>query len=503
MKKALVSVSDKTHIVEFVSDLIHYGFEIISTGGTYQILKQANLEVTNIEDYTEFKEILTGRVKTLHSKIHGGILATRDNEDHQEEVRQHNIDYIDLVCVNLYPFKDTINKENCSLSEAIENIDIGGPSMLRGAAKNYPYVTAIVDINDYDLVLNEIKTLGNTTLETRFSLASKVFRYSASYDATVAQYLTQMEGIEFPEKLTLTYDLKQNLRYGENPHQQGAYYVDGLKNATQLHGKELSYNNIQDASAAKQIIMEFDETAVVAVKHMNPCGVAMGNNVYQAYMKAYEADPVSIFGGIVAMNREVNEEVALELIKIFLEVIIAPSYSLKALEILKQKKNLRLLEVNMDKNEKNKHQFVSVAGGLLVQEENALVMHEELTFPTKRIPTEDEMKQLLFAYRVVKHVKSNAIVIVKDNMTIGIGAGQMNRVGAAKIALQQAGDKTRGAVLASDAFFPMDDTVELAGLAKVTAIIQPGGSIKDQDSIDRCDAHDIAMVFTHMRHFKH
>ncbi len=507
-KKALISVSDKTNIIEFASGLIGCGYEILSTGGTFKLLLEANIPVTSIEDYTQFKEILNGRVKTLHPKIHGGILAIRDNLDHLKDMSDNHIAYIDLVCVNLYPFKETISKVDCKLSDAIENIDIGGPSMLRAAAKNYPFVNVLVDYNDYNFVLKEIETTGDTTLETKFSLAAKVFRYTASYDALIASYLTKIQGNDFPEKLTFTYDLKQNLRYGENPHQKGAFYVTSgedysLTNAKQLNGKELSYNNLQDANAALQIVKEFDECVVVVLKHMNPCGVAIGKEIYQTFLKAYEADPVSIFGGIVATNQEIDEITALELVKIFLEIIIAPNFTPKALEILKQKKNLRLLTVNMDNKGIENKQIVSISGGILVQENDSLLINDELTFPTKRKPTEEEMKQLIFSKNVVKHVKSNAIVLVKDDMTIGIGAGQMNRVGACKIALEQANEKAQGAVLASDAFFPMKDSVELAAKAKISAIIQPGGSIRDQESIDECDKHNIAMVFTNMRHFKH
>ncbi len=508
VKKALVSVSDKTNIVEFVSELIQLGYEIISTGGTYRVLKEANLKVTNISDYTKSPEILNGRVKTLHPKIHGGILARRDDKLHQEQLQKEMIDTIDLVCVNLYPFKKTIEKENCSLDDAIENIDIGGPTMLRAAAKNYDYVTVVIDTDDYQMVIDEIKKDGQPTKKTRLKLAAKVFRHTASYDAFIANYLTKEEGCEFPEQLTMTYDLKQTLRYGENPHQKAAFYVSketpySLASATQLHGKELSYNNIQDANAALQIVKEFDEVVVVALKHMNPCGVATGSDIYQAFKKAYEVDPISIFGGIVATNTEVNEKVAKELTSIFLEIIIAPSFTEDALKILKQKKNLRLLKVEMKNKDSLDKQMVSVNSGLLIQDTDDQVFSDSLSFPTKRKPTDDEMKQLSFAYKVVKHVKSNAIVLVKDNSTVGVGAGQMNRVGAAKIAIEQAKEKANGAVMASDAFFPMSDTVETAALSNVRAIIQPGGSIRDQESIDMCDKYDIAMVFTHMRHFKH
>lgn len=501
--KALISVFDKTNLISFAKSLVELGVSIISTGGTYKHLYDANIPVTKIEAYTNYQEILSGRVKTLHPKIHAGILAVRDRADHIKDLENNNIDYIDIVCVNLYPFEETIKSANCSLEEAIENIDIGGPTLLRAAAKNYRYVNAIIDYRDYDLVVDELRHKGRTSLNTRFALASKVFRYTASYDAHIAKYLSNLENNHFPEKLTMTFTLHEKLRYGENPHQQAAYY---LKDANlfyqQLQGKQLSYNNLQDINAAMGIISEFSELAVVNLKHLNPCAVALGNNVKLAFMKAYEGDPVSIFGGIVATNHVIDESTALELTKIFLEIVIAPGFTEKALEILKQKPNLRLLTVNSEIYSQIKNQANFISGGLLVQEgDNDL--YDKLVYPTKRKVTETELKQLLFAYKVVKHVKSNAIVVAKEDMTLGIGAGQMNRVGAAKIALEQAESKAKDAVLASDGFFPMKDTVEAAYNAGIVAIIQPGGSIRDEESIKFCDDHNIAMVFTNMRHFKH
>lgn len=510
VKRALVSVSDKTGIIDFVKQLVELGIEVISTGGTKQKIEEAGLPVTNISEVTNFPEILNGRVKTLHPNVHGGLLAIRSNEEHVKQLEEHGIQPIDLVVVNLYPFQAAIAKEDATFADAIENIDIGGPAMLRASAKNHQDVTVIVDPNDYEQVINELKANGETTLETRRRLAAKVFRHTAAYDAVIANYLTKEAGEEFPESFTMTYTKKQDLRYGENPHQKAAFYEapnrkgTTLAAAKQLHGKELSYNNIQDANAALQIVKEFSEPAVVAVKHMNPCGVGCGDTVLSAYKKAYEADPVSIFGGIIAANREIDAETAEEMKKIFLEIIIAPSFSQEALDILTEKKNLRLLTVDMNDTEKDELQVTSVSGGLLVQDVDRYTLDDaNITIPTKRKPTEEEWEALKLAWKVVKHVKSNAIVLAKNNRTIGIGAGQMNRVGAAKIAIEQAGEEAKGSVMGSDAFFPMNDTVEAAGKAGVTAIIQPGGSIRDQESIDKADEYGIAMVFTGVRHFKH
>ena len=510
MKRALVSVSDKTNLVSFVQNLVELGYEIISTGGTKKTLEEAGINVIAIDEVTGFPEILEGRVKTLHPLVHGGLLAKRNDAHHQEQVKENNIEYIDLVCVNLYPFAKTIQNPEATHEDKIENIDIGGPSMLRSAAKNFNDVTVVVDANDYDLVISEIREQGNTTLKTRQMLAGKVFNHTASYDAMIANYFNEINEIEVKEKLTVTYDLKQTLRYGENPHQKAAFYQTlqqpsySVVASEQLHGKELSYNNIADANAALEILSEFDGAAAVAVKHMNPCGVGLGSTIEEAYAKAYEADKMSIFGGIVALNREVSKELAEELHKIFLEIVIAPSFTQEALDILKQKKNIRLLTTDMTERLQPGQKLVSVKGGLLVQDLDVVqVKKEDLECVTEVKPTEEDLDQLLFGFKVCKHVKSNAITLVKNNMTIGVGAGQMNRVGSAKIALEQAGASAEGAYLASDAFFPMSDTVELAAKYGVKAIIQPGGSIKDQESIDACNKHGIAMVFTKVRHFKH
>ena len=504
-KRALISVSDKTNIVEFAKGLEKHGFEVISTGGTYTHLKNNGVSCISIEDVTNFPEILEGRVKTLHPKIHGGLLSKRGNELHNKHVAENNIEYIDLVCVNLYPFEATVKKAGVSEEEIIENIDIGGPSMLRSAAKNFNDVTVVTDINDYEKVLEELEQ-GGITYETRRALAIKVFNTTASYDAAIANYFNKKDNL-IPEKLTLSYKLQDSLRYGENPHQKAYHYVQdnnesyALQNAVQLHGKEMSYNNIQDASAALDILSEFDETTCVAVKHMNPCGVATGNSVFEAYSRAYEADPVSIFGGIVAVNGKVDKETAEKMHSIFLEIILATDYDEEALEILTKKKNLRIYKLS-EKNNNHEQQIKSVRGGILVQDFNDKLADEYESVTEKKVD-ESQQRDIEFGLKVVKHVKSNAIVVVKGGQTLGIGAGQMNRVGSCKIALEQAGEKAKGAVLASDAFFPMRDSADIAADYGISAIVQPGGSIRDQESIDACNEKGVAMVFSKIRHFKH
>ena len=508
--RALISVSDKNGVVEFAQQLRSLGWEIIATGGTMKLLRDSGLEVINISDVTGFPEICDGRVKTLHPKVHGGLLARRDDESHLAALKENEIEFIDMVCVNLYPFRQTISKPDVKMEDAIENIDIGGPSMLRSAAKNYKDVTVVCDPSDYAQIIEEIKASGNTTVETRLQLSAKAYTHTAEYDSMIATYMRKAAGLN--EKLFLEFDLVQGLRYGENPHQQAKFYGSAeagsysLANAKQLNGKELSYNNIQDANAALSIVREFDEPFCVGLKHMNPCGAAIGKDVVDAWTKAYEADKVSIFGGIVAVNREVNREVA-ELMKpIFLEIIMAPSFSDEALEVLSSKKNLRLLQVDMSKDDSVVNQYVSVNGGLLVQDldkTTATVTADMCVTEVK--PTEEQVTDLNFGWRVVKHVKSNAIVVVKDGHTVGVGAGQMNRVGSAEIALKQAqaAGFTEGLVLASDGFFPFDDTVTLAAQYGVTAIVQPGGSVRDEDSVNKANECGITMVCTGMRHFKH
>ena len=516
VKKALISVSDKTGLIPFARRLAAAGVEIISTGGTAALLKEAGVPVIGISEVTGFPEILDGRVKTLHPNIHSGLLAVRDNEAHQKQLEELNIETIDLVVVNLYPFKQTIAKPDVTFAEAIENIDIGGPTMLRSAAKNHAFVTVVVDSDDYEQVMAEIEAGQDTdtTLETRRRLAAKVFRHTAAYDALISRYLSEQVGELLPESYTVTYEKAQDLRYGENPHQRAAFYRTPLAAgasiayAEQLHGKELSYNNINDADAALAIVREFDQPAVVAIKHSNPCGVGIGADIREAYQKAYEADPVSIFGGIVAANRSIDRDTALMLKETFLEIILAPDFTEEALAVLMEKKNLRLLRIptlnQPEANIDNLFRIAPVAGGALVQDYDLKQLQdEEIRVVTERQPTAEELAQLKFAWKVVKHVKSNAIVLAKGNMTIGVGAGQMNRVGAAKIAIEQAGENAQGAVLASDAFFPMPDTVEAAAQAGVKAIIQPGGSVRDQESIDACNRFGITMIFTGTRHFKH
>ncbi|TFB14685.1 bifunctional phosphoribosylaminoimidazolecarboxamide formyltransferase/IMP cyclohydrolase [Filobacillus milosensis] len=507
-KRALISVSDKTGIVDLAKQLVEHGIEIISTGGTKKAIEEAGIKVTGISEVTGFPEILGGRVKTLHPNVHGGLLAKRSEENHMDQLQAQNIQPIDFVIVNLYPFKETISKEDVTFDDAIENIDIGGPTMLRSAAKNHQDVTVVVDPADYSAVIEALSE-GEISLQLKRELAAKVFRHTAHYDALIADYLTNQVGEKFPETKTLTYERKQTLRYGENPHQQAAFYADALAEsstlvmAKQLHGKELSYNNIQDADAALTIVKDFEEPAAVAVKHMNPCGVGIGKNLYDAFTRAYAADPVSIFGGIIALNRSVDEQVAEKLSSIFLEIVIAPAFTDGALEILTKKKNIRLLEVPVKLNEAV-NQVKTVSGGMLIQEEDRHEMEEhDFKVVTERSPSDGEWGDLKFAWKVIKHVKSNAILLAKDAQTIGVGAGQMNRVGAAKIAIEQAGEKAQDSVMASDAFFPMADTVEAAHEAGIRTIIQPGGSIRDEDSIQKCNEYGISMVFTGVRHFKH
>ena len=511
MKRALISVSDKTNIVYFATSLVRLGYQIVSTGGTKRVLDEAGLPTISIDEVTGFPEILNGRVKTLHPLVHGGLLSLRDNEEHVKQVEENNITYIDLVCVNLYPFKQTIEKEGTTFDEAIEQIDIGGPSMLRSAAKNYRFVTVVTDVEDYERVLQEIDQHGDTLPETKKELSAKVFRKTAQYDSYISNYLTKELGNEFPDDLTLTYTFQQSLRYGENPHQNAALYKRSdspysLLNAEILNGKPLSYNNIQDANSAINILKEHTSPTAVALKHMNPCGVGSASTILDAYKKAHASDPVSIFGGIVAVNNEVTEELATEMNKTFLEIIIAPSYTEEALVVLKKKKNLRVLVLDTTAEDNDPFQMVSVNGGLLLQNSDKyLVKKENLNVVTETQPSEEDLEDLHFAWKVVKHVKSNAIVVTKDNQTVGIGAGQMNRVGAAEIALEWAKKHghTENLTLSSDAFFPFDDVVRLAYKYGVTKIIQPGGSIRDKDSIKACNELGITMVFTGNRHFKH
>lgn len=516
--RVLVSVSDKTGLVPFVKGLQAAGWEVIATGGTQRLLEDEGVKTIGISEVTGFPEICDGRVKTLHPKVHGALLARRDEPSHMQALAENGIETIDMVCVNLYPFRETIAKEGVTMAEAIEKIDIGGPSMLRSAAKNWNDVTVVCDPTDYDTILSEVRATGNTTKETRLRLSAKAYTHTAEYDCCIATYMRQQAGLN--EKLFLEFDLKQGLRYGENPHQHAKFYAAteavpfSLASAKQLNGKELSYNNIQDANAALNIVREFgDVPFCVGLKHMNPCGAAIGKDVVDAWTKAYEADKVSIFGGIVATNCEVSREAA-ELMKpIFLEIIMAPKFSEGALEVLCTKKNLRLLEVDMSADTASHMQYVSVNGGLLAQELDTTT--KTITADmcvTKVQPTEEQLTDLQFAWRIVKHVKSNAIVVVKDGKTLGVGAGQMNRVGSAGIALKQAEEalaaegkdiRKEGLVMGSDGFFPFGDSVESAAQYGIAAIVQPGGSVRDEESIEAANKHGITMLFTGMRHFKH
>lgn len=520
IKQALISVSDKSGIVEFAKSLAALGVSILSTGGTARLLSEAGLEVTEVADYTGFPEMLDGRVKTLHPKVHGGILARRDLPEHMAALAQHGIPTIDLLVVNLYPFQQTIAKQECSLEEAIENIDIGGPTMLRSAAKNHRDVTVLVDPADYAAVLDEMRAAGNTvSYATNFRLATKVFAHTAQYDGAITNYLTSLgEDLQhaqrqtYPATLNLHYSKVQDLRYGENPHQSAAFYRDlvapagALANYRQLQGKELSYNNIADSDAAWECVKTFDVPACVIVKHANPCGVAVGANASEAYGKALQTDPTSAFGGIIAFNGEVDEATAQAVTKQFVEVVLAPAFSDAARQVFAAKQNVRLLEIPLG-NGANAFDLKRVGGGLLVQSPDARnVQPHELRVVTKRHPTPKEMEDLLFAWRVAKFVKSNAIVFCGNGMTLGVGAGQMSRVDSARIAsikAQNAGLSLAGSAVASDAFFPFRDGLDVVVDAGATCVIQPGGSMRDDIVIAAADERNVAMVVTGTRHFRH
>ncbi|MCT4543537.1 MAG: bifunctional phosphoribosylaminoimidazolecarboxamide formyltransferase/IMP cyclohydrolase [Vallitalea sp.] len=517
MKRALISVSDKTGIVEFARKLVEQGVEIISTGGTAKKLIDNGVEVIGISDVTGFPECLDGRVKTLHPNIHAGLLAMRSNEEHMKQLEELNVTPIDLVVVNLYPFKQTILKEGVTREEAIENIDIGGPTMLRSAAKNFQDVAVVVDPEDYETVLRELKENNEISYETKFYLCSKVFEHTSHYDTLIANYMRkQRKAEDFPETISMTYEKVQDMRYGENPHQKAAFYKEVgntkgcLTNAIQLHGKALSFNNINDTNGALELLKEFDEPTVVGCKHANPCGVGSADNIYDAYLKAYKADPVSIFGGIIVANREIDKMTAEEINKIFVEIVVAPSYSKEALEVLTKKKNIRVLTLDniLQKQPSTAYDFKKVSGGLLIQTIDNELLPEDIQVVTKTQPTKEQMEDLKFAWKVVKFAKSNGIAIGKDKMSLGVGPGQVNRIWACKQAISHAiehlgEDALKGSSLASDAFFPFSDCVEEAAKAGIKCIIQPGGSIRDNESIEACDKYGIAMVFTGMRHFRH
>ena len=510
--RALISVSDKTGVVEFARELEQLGVQVISTGGTHKKLEEAGIDVTGISDVTGFPECLDGRVKTLHPAVHGGILARRDVPEHMQQLKDLNIETIDIVAINLYPFKETIMKPDVTLADAIENIDIGGPTMLRSAAKNHKDVAVVCDPADYAIVAEELRANGEVSYKTKYRLALKVFEHTAAYDAMISQYLREQIDATLPDNVTLTFEKLQDLRYGENPHQNATYYKEirpfrgSLATAKQLHGKELSFNNINDANGALMTLKEFTEPTVVASKHANPCGVGCGETLHEAYVRAHDCDPTSIFGGIVACNREVDKATAEEMSKIFLEIVLAPSFSDEALEILTQKKNIRLMTIEgiEEPVPAGQYDMKKESGGLLIQDMDLSLYDEDaLKVVTEKAPTDKEMADMKMAMKVVKHIKSNGIVYVKDGATVGIGPGQTNRIWAAQNAIRQAESSLEGAVMASDAFFPFSDCVEAAAAAGITAIIQPGGSIRDQESIDKANELGIAMVFSGQRHFKH
>jgi phosphoribosylaminoimidazolecarboxamide formyltransferase/IMP cyclohydrolase len=518
IKQALISVSDKTGVLEFARALSAMGVSILSTGGTAKLLADNGLNVTEVADYTGFPEMLDGRVKTLHPKIHGGILARRDFPEHMDMLARHGIPTIDMVVVNLYPFQQTVAKDQCSLEDAIENIDIGGPAMLRSSAKNHKDVVVVCDPSDYQRVLDELKS-GEVSYDTRFALAKKVFAHTAQYDGAITNYFTSLgedkahaTRSSYPQTLNLHFEKVQEMRYGENPHQSAAFYrdlsaVDGaLANYVQLQGKELSYNNIADADAAWECVKTFDETACVIIKHANPCGVAVGTNPLDAYGKAFQTDPTSAFGGIIAFNRELDGMAAEAVAKQFVEVLLAPAFSDEARQVFASKQNVRLLQVPPGGGV-NQHDFKRVGGGLLVQSPDAKnVVLAELKVVSKKQPTPQQLQDLMFAWRVAKFVKSNAIVFCGNGMTLGVGAGQMSRVDSARIAsikAQNAGLSLAGSAVASDAFFPFRDGLDVVVAAGATCVIQPGGSMRDQEVIDAADEQGIVMLLTGTRHFRH
>ena len=509
IKRALVSVTDKTGVVEFCTELNKLGYEVISTGNTFKILKENNVKAIQIDEVTKFPEILDGRVKTLNPYIHGGILYKRDDENHIETIKEHNIHPIDLVVVNLYDFEGTL-KAGKSHEEIIENIDIGGPSMIRSAAKNYKDVTVIVDVKDYPMILEKLQT-NSLTLEDRKRLAYKAFSTTGRYDALISSYFAEEVKDEYPEILNLTFQKEQTLRYGENPHQGGVLYSQpNAKNPIldfeQLNGKELSFNNINDLHGCLEVMREFKdnrEVVSVAIKHTNPCGVGLGKDAYEAYTKCYEADKVSIFGGIVGITSTIDAETAKKLTEIFLEIVVEYDFTEEALEILRTKKNLRVLKISKIESSLQPYDMKYLDGKLLIQDKNNKLT-DKCEIVTKVNPTEKQLKDMEFGMKVVKNMKSNAIAIVKDGVTLALGCGQTSRIWALKNAIENNKDKNfEGAVLASDAFFPFDDCVTFAKEAGITAIVQPGGSMRDQDSIDACNKFDMTMVFTGIRHFKH
>ncbi len=508
---AVISVSDKKGIKQFAKGLVKHGFKIIASGGTAKELKSAGIKVIEVSKVTKFPEMLDGRVKTLHPKIHGGLLARREKPEHMKMLAKYGIPQIDIVVINLYPFEKVISKKDFTHEEAIENIDIGGPSIVRAAAKNYEHVAVVTDPASYPEILKELKdNRGQISIDTKTKLQREAFELTARYDAAISAYLMPSQGSDlFPKKFEIRLDKIQDLRYGENPHQQAAFFRaegGGISSASQLHGKELSYNNILDMEAAFSIVSYFVNTTVAVVKHNNPCGVATGKTVKEAYLRAYDCDKVSAYGGIIASNKPIDEEAAKEISKLFVEVVVAPDYSAGALDEFKKKKNLRVIRCDLISfaNSARKFEFKKVSGGMLLQQTDVAELNmSEIRVVTRRQPALQELEDMFFAWGVCKFVKSNAIVVVKNGATVGIGAGQMNRVGAAEIALKQAGGKAKKAVLASDGYFPFADSIDLARKHGISAIIQPGGSIRDEDVIKAANKYRMTMVFTGRRHFRH
>ncbi len=517
MKRALISVSDKTGVIQFAKKLVDENFEILSTGGTKKALEDAGINVISVEDVTGVNEMFDGRVKTLHPKIHGGILGRRSNKEDCEQAKREGIEWIDMVVVNLYPFKQTLLNPDATHEDKIENIDIGGPTMIRSAAKNYSDVMVVCDPSDYDDVIKHIKS-GDISMQFRQKLAGKAFEHTANYDAMISGYFTEQNDVEWQDTLSLTWEKQEVLRYGENPHQNAAAYknvfCDGynLFNAKQLHGKALSYNNYNDSDSALRIVKQFKVPTVVGLKHTNPCGIGSADSISEAYKKAYDCDPKSIFGGIIAANRVVDADTAKQINSIFVEVVMAPDFTDEALNILTQKQNIRLLswgvenffdEENEIYNSNKNMEIKSIEGGLLIQDVDQSPENMQLEVVTDKKPTDEQMKNLEFAWKVAKFVKSNGIVIAKNMQTIGIGVGQVNRIWAVEEAVEHSLFDVSGAVLASDGFFPFADSIDVAYKAGISAIIQPGGSIRDKEVIEKANELGIAMVFTGCRHFKH
>lgn len=509
IKRALISVYDKTGIVDFAKELDSMGVEILSSGGTAKALAEGGLKVKDVSEYTGFPEMMDGRVKTLHPKVHGGILALRDNEMHVKQAEENGIEFIDLVVVNLYPFSDVIKNDGVELDEAVENIDIGGPTMVRSAAKNFGWTASVVDPADYEGIISEMKEKEGLSFETRENLSYKAFGHTAVYDSNIYNYLAGQKE-KFPELLNLNYKKLYGMRYGENPHQDACFYgekdtkVACVPKAKVLHGKKLSFNNVYDADAALEIVKEFSQPAAVVVKHANPCGVSAHEDINTAFKQAYAADSLSAFGGVISLNRKCTEEIAEEINKVFAEIIIAPGYSEKAFEILTEKKNIRILEVsNLDKNLSG-YDLKKVEGGILIQDSDTLeIKKDDLKIVSEKKPTDEQIEEMLFAWKVLKHIKSNGILITKNKTTVGVGAGQVSRVDAVDLAIKKGRENIKESILASDGFFPFRDSIDKISKTGITAVIQPGGSIKDEDVIKAIDEYGMVMAFTGSRAFKH